>query len=178
MHRRTLLQRLTGLFGTLSFVRTGSFAQAGVFTQKQRLALIDLASIVLPSALGKSGFEEAAMRFDRYVREYHAGADTDHGYGFTHVVRKPSSPFAAYADQLSSLPMPVTRIAVEQALEKSQIKELPRTPEGKSVIADLMSFYFRSSEANDLCYRAEIGRDACRGLAGSERAPSPLRRSG
>ena len=33
---------------------------------------------------------------------------------------------------------------------------MPRIPDGKSVIADLMSFYFRSAEANDLCYRAAI----------------------
>ena len=29
-----------------------------------------------------------------------------------------------------------------------------------------MAFYFQSSAANDLCYRAAIGREACRGLPG------------
>jgi hypothetical protein len=48
---------------------------------------------------------------------------------------------------------------------------LPRTPDGKHVASDLMAFYFNSSEANDLCYRAHIGRDECRGLAGSDREP-------
>jgi hypothetical protein len=38
-----------------------------------------------------------------------------------------------------------------------------------------MAFYFRSSDANDLCYRAAIGRDLCRGLDGSEQAPPPLK---
>jgi hypothetical protein len=38
-----------------------------------------------------------------------------------------------------------------------------------------MSFYFRGSDANDLCYRAAIGRDKCRGLAGSQNPPSELR---
>jgi hypothetical protein len=41
-----------------------------------------------------------------------------------------------------------------------------------------MAFYFRSSDANDLCYRAQIGRDQCRGLAGSDRPPAPLGRRG
>jgi hypothetical protein len=35
-----------------------------------------------------------------------------------------------------------------------------------------MAFYFQSSAANDLCYRAAIGREACRGLPGSEDPPS------
>jgi hypothetical protein len=37
-----------------------------------------------------------------------------------------------------------------------------------------MAFFYRGSEANDLCYRAEIGKDTCRGLADSEKAPKPL----
>lgn len=31
-----------------------------------------------------------------------------------------------------------------------------------------MSFFYNSSEAYDLCYRAAIGRDRCRGLEGSD----------
>ncbi len=138
--------------------------------------LRELASIVLPSALGRAGSEEIAGKFERYVREYRPGADTDHGYGFTHVVPKPLSPAPTYMEQLAGLPSPLTRAAVAEALEKSQVKDLPRIPDGKNVIADLMSFYFRSSDANDLCYRAAIKRDQCRGLAGSEHPPAPLRK--
>jgi hypothetical protein len=71
--------------------------------------------------------------------------------------------------------VPLTRAAVEAALEAAQVRDLPRLPDGKSVIADLMSFYFRSAGANDLCYRAEIGRETCRGLAGSSKEPKPLK---
>jgi hypothetical protein len=39
-----------------------------------------------------------------------------------------------------------------------------------------MSFYFNSADANDLCYRARIQRDTCRGLEGSENPPPPLKR--
>jgi hypothetical protein len=37
-----------------------------------------------------------------------------------------------------------------------------------------MGHYFNSSDARDLCYRANIGRDTCRGLGGSDKAPAPL----
>ena len=67
------------------------------------------------------------------------------------------------------------RQAVTAALEQARITDLPRTPDGRHIAADLMAFYFRSSDANDLCYRAAIGRDLCRGLDGSEQAPPPLK---
>jgi hypothetical protein len=175
MRRRTLLQRLTNVLGALALLGDRIFARDGAFTPKQRAALVEVASLVLPSALGSGGFEDIAQKFERYVREYRAGADTDHGYGVTHVVSKPPSPARTYARQLSLLPSPVTRISIEQLLRQTNAKELPRVPDGKNVIVDLMSFYFRSSDANDLCYSAAIGRDDCRGLAGSELPPPPLR---
>jgi hypothetical protein len=51
---------------------------------------------------------------------------------------------------------------------------LPQSPNGAHIAADLLSFYFTSSDANDLCYQARIARDACRGLDGSDRPPAPL----
>ena len=86
----------------------------------------------------------------------------------------PASPAPEYRKQLSAFPSRLTREAIAISLEQSQIKDLPRLPDGKSVVADLMSFYFRSAKANDLCYRAAIQREACRGLAGSSKEPSRL----
>jgi hypothetical protein len=63
---------------------------------------------------------------------------------------------------------------VETALEEGKITDLPRNPDGRHIAADLMAFYFRGSDANDLCYRAAIGRDRCRSLAGSDHAPPEL----
>jgi hypothetical protein len=63
------------------------------------------------------------------------------------------------------------RAAVEAALTQAKVTALPQSPDGRHVATDLMAFYFRSSDANDLCYRAHIGRDSCRGLAGSEQEP-------
>jgi len=50
-----------------------------------------------------------------------------------------------------------------------------RVPPGQHVVADLMAFYFRSSEANDVCYSAMIQREVCRPIAITVRKPGPLR---
>jgi hypothetical protein len=160
MRRRTVLQWLASL-GT---------AIRG-WSQTPASPLKNLAAIVLPAGVDSN---RIADEFERYVREYRPGADTEHGYGFTRVRPKPPSPAAEYQRQLAALPIPLTREAVEAALEAAQIKDLPRLPDGKNVISDFMSFYFRSAEANDLCYRAAIEREICRGLEGSSKEPKPL----
>ncbi len=116
------------------------------------------------------------------MREYRPGADLDHGYGFTRIRYKPASPAPAYLAQLDALQGPLSgadadakRKAIETALDQAKVTELPELPDGKHVTSDLMSFYFHSSGANDLCYRAAIERHRCRGLKGSDNPPPPLK---
>jgi hypothetical protein len=170
MRRRTVLQWLVSL-GTA--IR--AWPQTSTFPGNYSATLKNVAAIVLPAGLGHAGTDRIADQFERYVREYRPGADTEHGYGVTRVRPKGPSPIPEYLQQLAALPSPLTREAVETSLEAAQIRDLPRLPDGKSVIADLMSFYFRSAEANDLCYRAAIGRETCRGLAGSSKEPARLK---
>lgn len=141
-------------------------------------ALRALAGLVLPSELGAEGIARTAAAFESWLRDYHPGAEMDHGYGFTRLRFKPPSPAAAYALQLESL-RPIllagdaaaARAAIESALEDAKVTNLPQSPDGRHIASDLMAFYFRSGEANDLCYLAHIGRFECRGLAGSEKEP-------
>ena len=174
MYRRTLLRWLMASMTAFRPVFMRAQPPVEAFSARERSVLEGLANIVLPVSLGSGGSKKVADEFADYVRDYRAGADTEHGYGFTRVVPKPPSPAQRYAEQLRELPSPLTKDSVRQALTQSGVKELPRVPEGKSVIADLMAFYFRSSEANDLCYRAAIRRDECRGLKGSDQTPAPL----
>ena len=58
---------------------------------------------------------------------------------------------------------------------KAGVRNLPPRPLGQHVVADLMAFYFRSSEANDDCYQALINREVCRPIAITTRKPEPLR---
>jgi hypothetical protein len=183
MNRRTLLRWLTASLGAFrlgllrALAQPAQVQQLDTFSAREHKLLEDLALVVLPSSLGSGGSRKVANEFAVYVRDYRAGADTEHGYGVTRVVPKPPSPARRYAEQLRALPSLLTKESVRQAITQANIKELPRVPDCKNVIADLMAFYFRSSDANDLCYRASIERDKCRGLAGSENPPAPLRES-
>lgn len=169
MYRRTLFRLLAAL------APFRAWAQTANFPGDQTATLRALAAVVLPSELGPEGLEKTVANFEKWVRNYQPGAEMDHGYGFTRLRSKPASPAAAYLRQLQALQLTgaadTQRAAVESALEAAQVINLPRTPDGKHVASDLMSFYFYSSEANDLCYRAHIGRDECIGLANSAREP-------
>ena len=128
-----------------------------------------LAKQVLPSEIDR---EKVVVAFEAWVRNYRPGAEMDHGYGFTRLRTKPPIPAPQYLKQLKALgPNP----DIEAALTEAKITDLPRTPDGRHIAADLMAFYFRGSDANDLCYRAAIGRDQCRGLHGSEVRRRPLK---
>jgi hypothetical protein len=173
IRRRTLLQMAAS---------ARVWAQAGSFPGSQEDVLRALAAVVLPAELGEAGIHRTAEAFVQWVRGYRAGAEMDHGYGNTRLRSKGASPAAAYLRHLEALRPALLpgdaasrRRAVTAAIEEAKVAELPRTPDGRHVAADLMAFYFRSSDANDLCYRAAIGRDQCRGLEGSEQAPAPLK---
>jgi hypothetical protein len=179
MKRRTLLQLLLGLLAALP-------AKVRLYAQTAPLAGIDenrlqaVADIVLPSELGIEGRARVVGQFLRWLREYRADADMDHGYGFTRLRRTAASPSAKYRAQLEALDQETAqnggdrRRAIEAAILNAKVERLPARPDGGHVATDLMAFYFTSDEANDLAYRAAIGRDACRSLDGSQHRPAPL----
>ena len=108
--------------------------------------------------------------------------------GFTRLRRTPPSPAATYPAQLDALdddarergrsfadlPLSDRQAVVEAAITAAKIERLPGRPDGGHVATDLMAFFFNSVEANDLCYRAQIGRDTCRGLTDRDERPAPL----
>ena len=182
MLRRTVLKWLASTAGTLPFPALRAWGQTASFPGQDASTLRALAELVLPGEIGRDGVDRVAAHFEQWVRDYRAGAEMEHGYGFTRIRNKPASPAPAYLTHLEMLRVPlanpdpvVRRKAIAAALEAADVKELPRLPDGKHVVSDLMSFYFRGSDANDLCYRAAIQRDACRGLGGSNQAPPPLK---
>jgi hypothetical protein len=174
MKRRTLLQLLIAITAGLPRVRL--LAQAPLLTDRDQSRIRALADIVLPEELGAAGRDRVVTAFAKWLREYRPGADTEHGYGFPRLRRTPLSPAAKYPAQLAALEARGgdRRVAVQDAITAAKIERLPSRPDGGHIATDLMAFYFNSSEANDLAYRAAIGRDTCRGLAGSENRPAPL----
>jgi hypothetical protein len=191
MKRRTLLQLLGSLAATLP--RPGRlFAQASPLGPSDEARLHAVAEVVLPDEIGAAGRDAAVKSFLGWIRDYRADAETDHGYGFTRLRRTGPSPAANYATQLNALddearkrgrsfvdlPVAERQSVIEAAITAAKIDRLPGRPDGGHIATDLMASYFRSIEANDLCYRAKIGRDTCRGLNGSVDRPASLTSGG
>ncbi len=180
MKRRTLLQMLVTTLVALP-ARIGLRAQAASLSTADLKRLRLVADVVLPQEIGAAARIRAVDQFVTWLQNYRAGAETDHGYGFPRLRRTAASPSTRYAAQLNALGAAFPELsaaerarAVAAAIGVAGVQRLPGRPDGTHVATDLMAFYFNSNEANDICYRAQIGRDSCRGLAGSENRPAPL----
>jgi hypothetical protein len=189
MRRRALVRGLAWAAAWLPFGRGRLLAQTPPLGDAERATLRALAGVVLPASLGQDGVESAVAQFLAWLRSYREGAERDHGYGFPRLRWSPASPGRRYPAQLAALdaaarragapsfaalPALAQRELVASVLNESALRELPERPDGRHVATDLMAFFFRSSAANDLCYRARIGREDCNGLPGSEEAPDPI----
>jgi hypothetical protein len=148
--------------------------------------LAAIAEVVLPSEADQKA---AVTAFTAWTAGYKEGADTDHGYGTTRVRATGPSPARNYPAQIAALDAAAKaggaasfaaaslgqrRALVEAAIADAKIERLPARPSGGHIATDLMGHYFNSSAANNLCYRAAIDRDLCRGLPASVRKPPPL----
>ena len=193
MKRRSVLQWTTAVLGALPGLRQRGWAQPLVALGPHGDATLRaLAEVVLPASLGPVRRAEVVEGFQQWLRGYREGAELDHGYGHPRLRSTGPTPAAGYARQLGALedaaraagqafaelPRAGQQALVEGALAEAGLEDLPERPDGRHVAADLMSFFFRSAAANDLCYGAAIGRDECRGLPGSEDRPDPLRERG
>ena len=181
MRRRTLLQLSAAAVGSLRDAR----AQQR-FPAPHAETLRAVARTVLPASFGDSALDALADRFAEWVRGYKPGAEMEHGYGAPRLRNKPPSPAATYLTQLADLERPgfvrldtgARRAAIDSALSTGKVDAMPNAPAGKHVVVDLMSWYFNSSDAADLCYGAAIRREDCRGFAGGSAPPPPLKSRG
>ena len=188
MKRRTLLQRAAAIVAMLPFDRIRVFAQPRELTPEAIAALHAIAAAVLPSSLGAAKIRDVVDKFVAWTRGYREGVALSHGYGHPRLVKSGASPVPLYIRQLAALDaqmrprgaqsqaldLEARRAIVDAALVEAGIRALPPRPMGQHVVADLMAFYFRSSEANDLAYRALINREVCRPIAITTRKPEPL----
>jgi len=189
MQRRTLLQWLAAAAGTLPFQRLRLLAQPRELTADAIAELHELAPTVLPATLGDKGVRDVADKFVAWTRGYREGVALAHGYGHPRLQKSGPSPVPVYIAQLaelaaaakakgvrwSALEVETRRSILDAAFTKAGIRNLPPRPIGQHVVADLMAFYFRSSDANDACYQALINREVCRSIAITTRKPEPLR---
>lgn len=155
--------------------------------------LLAVGGAVLPSELGAAGIERAVRAFSSWTAGYHANAELLHGYGSAELAMSPASPAMTWRQQLAaldaaaraahrqgfaSLGVPQRQALVRQALAGARLTRLPPAVRAPHVAAALLAHFYESSDATDLCYRAEIRKNQCRPLVNSAREPLPLRRGG
>jgi hypothetical protein len=188
MKRRTLLQWVASTAAILPFERLRLMAQPRELTPEAIATLHKVASTVLPASLGADGTRGTVDKFVAWTRGYQENVALAHGYGHPRLVKTPASPVPMYVSQLatlatdargkggrwSTLDLETRRTLLDAALSKAGVRSLPPRPAGQHVVVDLMAFYFRSSEANDECYRAMIHREVCRPIAITIKRPEPL----
>ena len=189
MKRRTLLQWFAAVSAILPFESVRLFAQRRELTAEAIAELYEIAATVLPSTLGDVRVRGVTDKFVAWTRGYREEVALAHGYGHPRLQKSGPSPVPVYVAQLaalgaeakakgarwSALDLETRRSLLDASFVKAGVRGLPPRPSGQHVVADLMAFYFRSSEANDDCYRALINREVCRPIAVTIRKPEPLR---
>jgi hypothetical protein len=168
----------------------GPVAQPAVLPQA---ALLALAEGVLPREIGVGGAARISREFTRWLSEYRPNAEILHSYGSGDLSWTGPSPAGRWRAQLgdletaarkrfgqgwTSLGIPERQTLIRQALEASVPAGLPSPQRASHVAVALMSFYFGSPEATDLCYGVHVGRNQCRPLVHNAREPLPLARRG
>lgn len=179
MRRRTLIQ---SFLTSISLQGSRLEGQPAGFPGKHENTLKELAATVLPESLGRAVTDAVASQFSDWLQDYRAGAEMQTGYGLTRIRYKPASPAAVYLSQLDNLALGALsftglnsrRSQIAQVLRAAEVESLPTYPDGRHIASDLMAFYFQSSEANDLAYQANVGKDKCRGLRNSGGIPEAL----
>lgn len=176
MNRRALLRWIASAPAVLPLHRVRLGAQPLELTPEAISLLRDLAPTVLPSSLGAARMQGVVDGFAGWVRGYREGIALSHGYGHPRLRKSGPSPLPAYLLQLAaldrtarekggafgSLPIETRRTILDEAFARAGVRGLPPRPAGQHVAVDLMAFYFRSTDANDDCYRAMIQREVCR----------------
>jgi hypothetical protein len=187
--RRTLLQWIASVAAVLPLERVRLLAQPRELTPDAIRFLHELAPTVLPASIGDARIRATVDRFVAWTRGYQEGIALAPGYGHPRLQKSGATPVPLYLTQLSALEadarargarwpaldLDTRRSILDASIAKAGVRNLPQRPSGQHVIVDLMATYFRSSEANDDCYRAQIGRETCRTISVTLVKPQPKR---
>jgi hypothetical protein len=148
-----------------------------------------LGEAVLPSELGEARREVASDAFWRWMNGYREGAELLHPYGSPRISYAGPSPVPGWGSQLTALDRAARakhgagfgaisvanrQALVREALSEDRSERLPSVASARHIALGLLAHFFGSSEATDLCYRAQIGRNKCRPLTHNGRKPLPV----
>ena len=187
MHRRTLLRFIASASATFPLHRVRLWAQDRTLPESAIALLHEIGPTLLPASLGEVRVRSIVDGFVEWTRGYREDIALAHGYGHPRLQKSGPTPVPRYISQLEAidgaarrkggrfdtLDREARRGLLDQSLTAAGIRTLPSRPSGEHVVTDLMAFYFRSSEANDDCYRALIQREVCRPIEITVRRPEP-----
>jgi hypothetical protein len=188
LSRRAFLGALAATVPAAAFVRQAHAAAVDDLASSPT-TLHALGEAVLPAELGAAGTTAAVQAFQRWIAGYREGVELLHGYGTSlleHAGPTPATRWMAQLDALDAsarksgtrsfagLSVAQRRQLVQADLDAIKADRIPAVGHAPHVALALLGHYYGSTEANDLCYQAQIGRMNCRPLAASPRKPLPL----
>ncbi len=184
MKRRRFFATLGGLAPTI-----GAACASGsqVNPRLDRRTLRALGEAVLPSELGPDGVRRVTGDFEGWVAAYREGTELLHGYGSAEIEHAPEHPGQRWAQQLIGLDLAAVerfgtpfaevdvggrRALVEPVLADDTPSSLPTPSNATHVAVALLSHFYRSPEAANLCYGARIDPRECRPLSTVDDRPA------
>jgi hypothetical protein len=174
---------------------------SGVAAVLQEEALTALGRVVLPiSDLGEEGVARVVADFKRWADAFEPVAELNHGYLTSEIDYAPADPRPRWAAQLAAIELEARKrhdasfprlddedkldlvrrsiendpLAALADTEGDPIAQVPNASRAHHVGVGLVMFFYSTSEANDLCYRTQIGRYTCRGLDTIAVEPAPI----
>ena len=142
-------------------------------------SLHSVADAILPSALGAEGISSAVDQFRGWLDRYQPGAELDHGYGSGTLRYAPADPRPHWTSQLEeldadartlhnrafdSLDRATRRTIVAARLTATNADRLTSPLAARHVALALLSWFYTTPTAHDLCYQARIVPLTCRPL--------------
>ena len=200
--RRTFITRLAAVGAALWGFRRGGASPttasamssgqlAAPMPQPNATALAAVGAAVLPAELGADGTRRAVSEFQRWMDDYHPGAEANHGYGTGRIQQLPADPRPRWRSQLTALDQNARRThgrsfaslsrADQQAMLRTALAEerdetLPPPLAARHIALAMLAHFYDSPAATDLCYEANIARQLCRPLSAASQRPVPLAR--
>ena len=188
LSRRAFLGSLAAAVPVATFVRRAHAAAVNELATSSE-TLHALGAAILPSELGPAGAASAVSAFQHWISGYREHAELLHGYGTSALAYSGPTPATRWAAQLealdraarrngsrsfAALPLERRREMVRTELGGLTITGMPAVGRSQHVALALLSHWYGGTDATDRCYRASIGKQQCRPLATSARAPLPL----
>lgn len=194
--RRTFLKRSAAVVPAIAlapetaaslYARPQNEAAPAAPTTLDPVLLGAVGAAVLPTAeLGKSGVDQAVRGFQAWLDGYEPVAELNHGYFSAEIRYAPADPGPRWRAQLEALDAEARkrhevgfaeldpanrRTLLARHIGREGANGLPGPARADHVVVGLLAWFYATSEANDLCYRARIRKQECRGLEGVGRPP-------